>query len=101
MKREFNVQVNVGAPQVEYRETIKATGECEGKYIRQSGGRGQYGHVWIRFEPNEGKGFEFVDAIVGGTVPREYIKPTEDGLRDALNKGMIAGFPVIDIKATL
>ena len=101
MKREFNVQVNVGAPQVEYRETIKATGECEGKYIRQSGGRGQYGHVWIRFEPNEGKGFEFVDAIVGGTVPKEYIKPTEDGLRDALNKGMIAGFPVIDIKATL
>ena len=101
MKREFNVQVNVGAPQVEYRETIKGTGECEGKYVRQSGGRGQYGHVWIRFEPNEGKGFEFVDAIVGGTVPKEYIKPTEDGLRDALNRGMLAGFPVIDIKATL
>ena len=101
MKREFNVQVNVGAPQVEYRETIKAEGECEGKYIRQSGGRGQYGHVWIRFEPNEGKGFEFVDAIVGGTVPKEYIKPTEEGLKDALNRGMIAGFPVIDIKATL
>ena len=101
MKREFGVQVNVGAPQVEYRETIKGTGECEGKYVRQSGGRGQYGHVWIRFEPNEGKGFEFVDAIVGGTVPKEYIKPTEDGLRDALNRGMLAGFPVIDIKATL
>ena len=101
MKREFNVQVNVGAPQVEYRETIKGTGECEGKYVRQSGGRGQYGHVWIRFEPNEGKGFEFVDAIVGGTVPKEYIKPTEEGLKDALNRGMIAGFPVIDIKATL
>ena len=101
MKREFNVQVNVGAPQVEYRETIKAMGECEGKYVRQSGGRGQYGHVWIRFEPNEGKGFEFVDAIVGGTVPKEYIKPTEEGLKDALNRGMIAGFPVIDIKATL
>ena len=101
MKREFGVQVNVGAPQVEYRETIKAEGECEGKYIRQSGGRGQYGHVWIRFEPNEGKGFEFVDAIVGGTVPKEYIKPTEEGLKDALNRGMIAGFPVIDIKATL
>ena len=100
LRREFNVQVNVGAPQVEYRETIKATGECEGKYIRQSGGRGQYGHVWIRFEPNEGKGFEFVDAIVGGTVPREYIKPTEDGLEDALENGMLAGFPVIDIKAT-
>lgn len=101
MKREFNVQVNVGAPQVEYRETIKAMGECEGKYVRQSGGRGQYGHVWIRFEPNEGKGFEFVDAIVGGTVPKEYIKPTEEGLKDALNRGMIAGFPIIDIKATL
>ena len=101
MRREFGVQVNVGAPQVEYRETIKAMGECEGKYVRQSGGRGQYGHVWIRFEPNEGKGFEFVDAIVGGTVPKEYIKPTEEGLKDALNRGMIAGFPVIDIKATL
>ena len=101
MKREFNVQVNVGAPQVEYRETIKTQGECEGKYIRQSGGRGQYGHVWIRFEPNEGKGFEFVDAIVGGTVPREYIKPTEEGLKDACNRGMLAGFPVIDVKATL
>ena len=101
MKREFGVQVNVGAPQVEYRETIKVEGECEGKYIRQSGGRGQYGHVWIRFEPNEGKGFEFVDAIVGGTVPKEYIKPTEEGLKDALNRGMLAGFPVVDIKATL
>ena len=101
MKREFNVQVNVGAPQVEYRETIKKEAECEGKYIRQSGGRGQYGHVWIRFEPNEGKGFEFVDAVVGGTVPKEYIKPTEEGLKDALNRGMLAGFPVVDIKATL
>ena len=101
MKREFGVQVNVGAPQVEYRETIRQQGECEGKYIRQSGGRGQYGHVWIRFEPNEGKGFEFVDAVVGGTVPKEYIKPTEDGLRDAMNRGMLAGFPVIDVKATL
>ena len=101
MKREFGVQVNVGAPQVEYRETIKTTGECEGKYIRQSGGRGQYGHVWIRFEPNEGKGFEFVDAVVGGTVPKEYIKPTEEGLKDALNRGMLAGFPVVDVKATL
>ena len=101
MKREFNVQVNVGAPQVEYRETIKKEAECEGKYIRQSGGRGQYGHVWIKFEPNEGKGFEFVDAVVGGTVPKEYIKPTEEGLKDALNRGMLAGFPVVDIKATL
>ena len=101
LKREFNVQVNVGAPQVEYRETIKVPAECEGKYIRQSGGRGQYGHVWIKFEPNPGKGFEFVDAIVGGSVPREYIKPTQDGLKDALARGMLAGFQVMDIKATL
>jgi len=101
MKREFNVQVNVGAPQVEYRETIKATADCEGKYIKQSGGRGQYGHVWIKFEPNPGKGFEFVDAIVGGSVPREYIKPTQDGLIDSLDRGMVAGFKVMDIKATL
>ncbi len=101
MRREFNVQVNVGAPQVEYRETIKGTADCEGKYIKQSGGRGQYGHVWIKFEPNPGKGFEFVDAIVGGSVPREYIKPTQDGLIDSLGRGMIAGFQVMDIKATL
>ncbi len=101
MRREFNVQVNVGAPQVEYRETIKSTADCEGKYIKQSGGRGQYGHVWIKFEPNPGKGFEFVDAIVGGSVPREYIKPTQDGLVDALGRGLVAGFQVMDIKATL
>ena len=101
MRREFNVQVNVGAPQVEYRETIKGTADCEGKYIKQSGGRGQYGHVWIKFEPNPGKGFEFVDAIVGGSVPREYIKPTQDGLVDALQRGMVAGFQVMDVKATL
>ena len=101
MRREFGVQVNVGAPQVEYRETIKGSGDCEGKYIKQSGGRGQYGHVWIKFEPNPGKGFEFVDAIVGGAVPREYIKPTQDGLIDALKRGMVAGFEVMDIKATL
>ena len=101
MRREFNVAVNVGAPQVEYRETIKGTADCEGKYIKQSGGRGQYGHVWIKFEPNPGKGFEFVDAIVGGSVPREYIKPTQDGLVDALGRGMVAGFQVMDIKATL
>ncbi len=101
MRREFNVAVNVGAPQVEYRETIKGTADCEGKYIKQSGGRGQYGHVWIKFEPNPGKGFEFVDAIVGGSVPREYIKPTQDGLVDALGRGMVAGFQVMDVKATL
>lgn len=101
LRREFNVEANVGQPQVAYRETIRAAAECEGKYIRQSGGKGQYGHVWIRFEPNEGKGFEFVDAVVGGTVPKEYIKPTNDGLVDALDNGMIAGYPVIDVKATL
>ncbi len=101
MKREFGVQVNVGAPQVGYRETIRGSGECEGKYVRQSGGRGQYGHVWIRFEPNPGKGFEFVDAVVGGVVPREYIKPTMEGLKEALERGLVAGYPTIDIKATL
>ena len=102
LRREFKVEAQVGAPQVAYRETIRQAAECEGKYIRQSGGRGQYGHVWIRFEPNEeGKGFEFVDATVGGSVPREYIKPTEEGLVDALEKGIVAGYPVIDIKATL
>ena len=101
MRREFGVQVNVGAPQVEYKETIKSSADCEGKYIKQSGGRGQYGHVWIKFEPNPGKGFEFVDAVVGGTVPKEYIKPTCDGLVDAMKRGIIAGFETIDIKATL
>ena len=101
LRREFGVQVNVGAPQVGYRETIKGTADCEGKYIRQSGGRGQYGHVWIKFEPNPGKGFEFVDAVVGGTVPKEYIKPTQVGLEESLNRGLIAGFPIVDIKATL
>lgn len=101
MKREFKVEANIGAPQVAYRETIRTAAECEGKFVRQSGGRGQYGHVWIRFEPNEGKGFEFVDAVVGGTVPREYIKPTQEGLVAALNNGLIAGYPIIDIKATL
>ena len=101
LKREFGVQVNVGAPQVGYRETIRQSAECEGKYIKQSGGRGQYGHVWLRFEPNPGKGFEFIDAVVGGTVPKEYIRPTQDGLVDAMQRGLIAGYPVIDIKATL
>ena len=101
LRREFKVEANVGQPQVAYRETIRQAADCEGKYIRQSGGRGQYGHVWIKFEPNEGKGFEFVDAIVGGSVPREYINPTQDGLEAALQNRMIAGYPVIDIKATL
>jgi len=102
MKREFRVECNIGAPQVAYRETITQMAECEGKFVRQSGGRGQYGHVWIRFEPNEqGKGFEFVDEVVGGTVPREYIKPTQEGLESALNNGLMAGYPIVDIKATL
>ena len=101
LRREFKVDVNVGAPQVGYKETIRATAECEGKYIKQSGGHGQYGHVWVRFEPNPGKGFEFVDAVVGGSVPREYIKPTCDGLVDAMRRGLVAGFQAIDIKATL
>ena len=101
MKREFKVEATAGAPQVAYRETIRSTAECEGKFVRQSGGHGQYGHVWIRFEPNEGKGFEFVDATVGGSVPKEFIKPTQQGLEEALSNGLIAGYPIVDIKATL
>jgi elongation factor G len=102
MKREFKVEANVGAPQVAYRETIRKMAECEGKFVRQSGGRGQYGHVWVRFEPNEtGAGFTFVDAVVGGTVPREYIKPTMEGIQSSLANGLVAGYPIIDIKATL
>jgi elongation factor G len=101
MKREFNVEANVGKPQVSYRETITQTAECEGKYIKQSGGRGQYGHVWIKFEPNPDKGYEFVDAIVGGVVPREYIPVTDKGLQDALKTGVLAGYPMVDVKATL
>ena len=101
MKREFHVEANVGKPQVAYRETLTQTGECEGKYIKQSGGRGQYGHVWIKFEPNHDKGYEFVDQIVGGVVPREYIPIVDKGLQDALKTGVLAGFPMIDVKATL
>ena len=101
LKREFKVQANVGAPQVAYRETITQTGEVEGKFVRQSGGKGQYGHVWIKFEPNPGKGFEFVDGTVGGSVPGEYIRPVRDGLIDAMNGGVKFGYPAIDIKATL
>ena len=101
MRREFNVEANIGQPQVSYRETITATAECEGKYIKQSGGRGQYGHVWIKFEPNPDKGYEFVDAIVGGVVPREYIPVTDKGLQDALKTGVLAGYPMVDVKATL
>ncbi|MEG0841709.1 MAG: elongation factor G [Erysipelotrichaceae bacterium] len=102
MRREFKVEANVGAPQVAYRETIRQEAECEGKYIKQSGGRGQYGHVWIRFTPQEeGKGFEFVDATVGGSVPREFIKPTAEGVETALANGLLAGYQVVDVKATL
>ena len=101
MRREFGVECNVGKPEVAYRETITKAAECEDRFVRQSGGHGQYGHVWIRFEPNEDKGFEFVDATIGGTVPKEFIKPTEEGLRAALNSGLQAGYPVINIKATL
>lgn len=101
MRREFKVEANVGAPQVSYRETIKQKAEIQGRFIRQSGGRGQYGDVWIRFEPNPGKGFEFVDAVVGGVVPREYIPAVAKGLEAALQSGNLAGYPTIDIKATL
>ena len=101
MRREFAVECNVGKPQVAYRETIKKAADCEGKYIKQSGGRGQYGHVWVKFEPNPDKGYEFVDAIVGGVVPREYIPVTDKGLQEALASGVLAGYPMIDVKCTL
>jgi elongation factor G len=102
MKREFGVEANVGAPQVAYRECIKKAVEQEGKFVKQSGGRGQYGHVWLKIEPNEaGKGYEFVDAIKGGTVPREYIPAVDKGLQDAVTSGVLAGFPVVDVKFTL
>ena len=101
MKREFNVEAAVGAPQVAYRETITQAADCEGKFIKLSGGRGQYGHVWVKFEPNPGKGYEFVDAVVGGVVPREYIPVTDKGLQEAMESGILAGFPMIDVKATL
>ena len=101
MKREFKVEATAGAPQVAYRETIRREAEVEGRFIRQSGGHGQYGDVWIRFAPNPGKGFEFEDATVGGSVPKEFIKPTQAGLEEALNNGLVAGYPVVDIKAVL
>ena len=102
MKREFGVEANVGAPQVAYREAIRKTVEVEGKFVKQSGGRGQFGHVWLKIEPNEtGKGFEFVDAIKGGSVPREFIPAVKKGLEDTLPNGVLAGFPVVDIKVTL
>ena len=102
MKREFGVEANIGAPQVAYRECIKKTVEQEGKFVKQSGGRGQFGHVWLKIEPNEaGKGYEFVDAIKGGTVPREYIPAVDKGLQDAVKSGVLAGYPTVDMKFTL
>ena len=101
LKREFGVECNQGAPQVAYRETITVAGDCEGKYIKQSGGRGQYGHVWINFEPNKDADYEFVDAVVGGVVPREYIPVVDKGLQEAMQGGILAGYPLVNIKATL
>jgi elongation factor G len=102
MKREFKVEANVGRPQVAYKETIKKTAEAEGKYIRQSGGRGQYGHVWLKVEPLErGKGFEFVDEIRGGIIPSEYIPAVKKGAKEAMDRGVLAGYPLVDAKVTL
>jgi elongation factor G len=102
MKREFKVEANVGKPQVAYRETIRARVESEGKFIRQSGGRGQYGHVWLKLEPNEqGKGYEFINGVVGGSVPREYVPAVDKGIKEAVETGVIAGYPVVDVKVTL
>jgi elongation factor G len=102
MKREFKVEANVGAPQVAYRETIRALVEQEGKFVRQSGGRGQFGHVWLRIEPQEpGTGYEFVNEIVGGVVPKEYIPAVDKGIQEQMENGVIAGFPVVDVKVTL
>ena len=103
MKREFNVEANIGQPQVAYRETIKTKAQAEGKYIRQSGGRGQYGHCWLKVEPQEekGKGYEFIDEIKGGVIPQEYIKPINVGAKEALENGVVAGYPMVDVKVTL
>src|SRR5207244_8506692 len=102
MKREFGVEANVGAPQVAYRETMKKSVESEGKFIRQSGGRGQYGHVWLKLDPQpHGAGYEFVDGIKGGRVPREFIPAVRKGIDEALQDCVLAGFPVVDVKATL
>ena len=102
MRREFSVEANVGKPQVAYREAIKKLVEVEGKFIKQSGGKGQYGHVWLKLEPNPaGKGYEFVDAIKGGAVPREYIPAVQKGVAESLTNGVLAGYPVVDVKVTL
>ena len=102
LKREFGVNVNVGRPQVAYKETVASTSEAEGKYIRQSGGRGQYGHVWLRVESKDrGSGFEFVDEIKGGVVPSEFVPAIQKGIKEVLDKGVIAGFPLVDLKVTV
>jgi len=101
MKREFGVEASVGKPQVAYRETFKKAIEMEGKFVKQSGGRGQYGHVWLKLEPQPGKGNEFVDGIKGGRVPKEYIPAVKKGVDEAINEGVLAGYPVVDVKATL
>jgi elongation factor G len=102
MKREFNVSANVGAPQVAYRETIKKMVEAEGKFIRQSGGRGQYGHVWLRLEPNQlGAGYEFINEVAGGAIPKEFIPAIDKGIQEQMENGIMAGFPVVDVKVSL
>ncbi len=102
MRREFKVEANVGKPQVSYKETIRNAVRVEGKFIRQSGGKGQYGHVWLEVEPQEpGKGYEFVSKIVGGSIPKEYIKPTDEGIKESMKVGVLAGYPVVDVKVTL
>ena len=102
MKREFGVEANVGRPQVAYKETIKAEAEIEGKYIKQSGGRGQYGHVWLRLKPKErGQGFEFIDEIRGGSIPQEFVPAVAKGVKEALEKGVVAGYPMVDLEVTL
>jgi elongation factor G len=102
MKREFKVEANVGKPQVAYRETIRGKVDSEGKFVRQSGGRGQYGHVWLTLEPNEqGKGYEFINGVVGGSVPREYVPAVDKGIKEAVETGVVAGYPVVDVKVTL
>jgi elongation factor G len=101
MKREFGVEASVGKPQVAYRETFKKSIESEGKFVKQSGGRGQYGHVWLKLEPQHGKGYEFVDAIKGGRVPKEFIPAVKKGVDEALQEGVLAGYPVVDIKVSL
>ena len=102
MRREFSVQANTGRPQVAYKETITQEAQAEGKYVKQSGGRGQYGHVWLRVEPmGRGKGYEFENDIKGGAIPEEFVKPAEKGIQEAMDKGVVAGFPLVDMKVTL